>query len=101
MVQEIACECEERYECKINTQALFSEIKEFFNEQVNAGIYKDIPVRIPFYIGYSKSDAMEWYASKWYKCTVCGCLWEFEYPDFPALGFVRKFSDGIYFERGY
>ena len=31
-----------------------------------------------------------------YKCNVCGCLWEFEYPDFPAKGFVRKFENGKY-----
>ena len=26
-------------------------------------------------------------------------LWEFKYPDFPAKGFVRKFSDGIYHQK--
>lgn len=31
---------------------------------------------------------MEWYANKWYRCNKCGTLWEFNYPDFPAKGFV-------------
>ena len=39
---------------------------------------------------------MKWYADKWYKCNVCGTLWEFRYPDFPTRGFVRKFPDGKY-----
>lgn len=41
-------------------------------------------------------NAVKWYADKWYKCKDCGALWEFDYPDFPASGFVRKFDDGVY-----
>ena len=41
-------------------------------------------------------DPLYWYADKWYRCNACGTLWEFQYPNFPAAGEVRKFEDGIY-----
>jgi len=99
MVQEITCECEERYECEINSHSFFLEIKQFFEDQVKVGTYKDVPVDKPYHVGYSMNEAMEWHASKWYICEVCGCLWEFEYPEFPARGFVRKFSDVTRYEQ--
>ena len=59
--------------------------------------FEDVPVEEPYYIGYSEdSDPLYWYADKWYRCNACGTLWEFRYPDFPAVGRVRKFEDGIY-----
>ena len=91
------CECSERVEININSYGLFMEIKEFFENSVKAGIYADIPVKKPYYIGKgSFGYKLKWYADKWYKCNICGCLWEFDYPDFPAQGFVRKFKDGKY-----
>jgi hypothetical protein len=96
MVREAKCECSERYEAEINSYALFQEIKEFFEAQTEKGLYNDIHVDFPYYIGLKSS---KWYASKWYKCKECGCLWEFNYPDFPMRGFVRKFPDGVYRER--
>jgi len=101
MVREIACECSERFEAGIDTYALFQEIKTYFESQEKRGVYCDIPVDYPFFIGHSNAVTLKWYASKWYKCKVCGCLWELDYPDFPAHGFVRKFPDGVYIERGY
>lgn len=101
MVWKIECECSERYETKIDTWKMFEEIKSFFEEQVSLGIYEDISVTKPYYVGKSDIQTLEWYADKWYKCKNCRCLWEFVYPDFPANGFVRKFPDGVYRERGY
>ena len=97
MVQ-VKCDCNERCGIVINTDKLFEEIKGFFEEQVKTGIFSDIPVAEPFYVGYSevKNENIEWYATKWYKCNICGCLWEFNYPDFPANGFVKKFDNGKY-----
>lgn len=89
------CECNERVETKIDSCSLFEEINAFFKENVMAGVYSDIPVIEPYYIGKGQNGyELEWYADKWYKCNVCGCLWEFNYPDFPAVGFVKKFKDG-------
>ena len=96
MVRKIGCECAQRYESQINSNSLFYEVKQFFSEQENLCIFKDIPVKTPYYTGNSKIQIIKWYATKWYKCRVCGCLWEFNYPDFPTQGFVRKFSDGNY-----
>jgi len=96
MVRKINCECAERYETKINSIALFDEIKLFFDEQVNQHVFEDIPVKTPYYIGRSEIQNIKWYATKWYKCKQCDCLWEFNYPDFPVQGFVRKFEDGKY-----
>ena len=89
------CECSERVGAKINSQKLFEEIKEFFKDNVKSEIYVDIPVSEPYYIGKGdKGYELKWYADKWYICNICGCLWEFNYPDFPAVGFVKKFEDG-------
>lgn len=76
-------------------------MKGFFSEQVDKGIFSDVEVAEPYYTGYSQMQKKEvkWYATKWYKCVRCGCLWEFKYPDFPAKGFVRKFEDGKYFAK--
>jgi hypothetical protein len=94
----IGCDCKERYDIEIDSYNLFEELKSFFEEQVRKGVFKEVPVTEPFYIGYSeiKREEIKWYATKWYKCKVCGCLWEFDYPDFPSKGFVRKFQNGIY-----
>jgi hypothetical protein len=101
MVQKLECECKERKEAEIDSLALFEEIKEYFEEQVLSDVYDDKLVDRPYYVWESGTEKMIWYADKWYKCKVCGCLWEFRYPEFPASGFVRKFPDGSYRERGY
>lgn len=100
MVWKIECECTERFGTKINSVALFEEIKRYFEEQVSLGLYEDVPVKEPYYVWQSGQDKKEWYADKWYKCKICGCLWEFVYPDFPANGEVRKFPDGVYKQKG-
>ena len=91
MVQ-VKCDCNDRYDIEINSYRHFEELKEFFEIQVRKGVFTDILVSKPYFIGYSKlkEKEIEWYATKWYKCNVCGCIWEFNYPDFPAKGFVRK-----------
>lgn len=101
MVRKLECECGARYEAEIDSWALFQDIKNFFNEQVLLAIYEDIPVDKPYYVWQSGKEKMIWHADKWYRCNDCGCLWELRYPEFPASGFVRKFPDGIYEERGY
>ena len=100
MVQ-IGCDCKERHSIKINSYNLFEELKSFFEGKVKIGVFKETLVAEPFYIGYSeiKKKEIKWYATKWYKCKVCGCLWEFDYPDFPSSGFVRKFENGNYNSR--
>lgn len=72
-------------------------LKSFFKEQVKNGIFIDISVVQPYYIGYDiNGNEMKWYADKLYRCNVCGVLWEFLYPDFPSKDFIRKFTDGKY-----
>ena len=97
LVQELECGCSERYEAEISSDKLFQEIKNFFDSQVDKEIYYDIPVEIPYFIGYSNNgDILKFFSDKWYKCKICSCLWEFTYPNLPAHGFVRKFPDGVY-----
>jgi len=74
--------------------------ERFFEEQVKKGVFIEIPVERPYYIGYAANGkAFKWYADKWYKCLACGVLWEFKYPDFPAVGAVRKLNAEDYTER--
>lgn len=101
MDRKIGCECMARYEAKIDTWLKFEGVENFFNEQIALEIYEEIQVAKPYFIGVADSDTLLWYADKWYKCKACGCLWELNYPDFPAYGFVRKFDDGVYKERGF
>jgi hypothetical protein len=98
VVREITCECRNRFETKIDSFNLFQDIKSYFENQIELGIYEDILVKRPYYTGYSniKNMDIKYYTTKWYICKVCGCLWEFNYPDFPAQGFVRKFDNGIH-----
>lgn len=91
------CDCSERIGIEINSMKLLEDLKKFFEEQKKLGIFKEAEVTIPFYVWKNThGEKHEWYADKWYRCNVCGTLWEFEYPDFPAVGCIRKFEDGIY-----
>lgn len=91
------CDCNSRVGTKIDSWKKFEEIDSYFKEKEKEKIFVEIPVAKPYYIGKGKREIIEWYADKWYKCNYCGTLWEFVYPDFPANGMVRKFSDGKYF----
>lgn len=89
MVQ-IKCDCIERYDAKINSYKAFMEIKNFFETQEKKGLFHETNVKYPYFT-YGNQKI---YATKWYRCTSCKCLWEFNYPDFPKKGFVRKFIYG-------
>lgn len=90
-----ACECNEHIGTKINSYSCFIEIKEYFETNLMSGMFIEIPVEKPYFVGEGDNGfRLEWYADKWYKCKICGCLWEFNHPDFPAMGFVKKFTDG-------
>lgn len=87
------CDCDERIGININTIKEYEALKSFFDEQVEKGIFIEIPVEKPHYVGNDmKGNAVEWYANEWYRCCECGTIWEFDYPDFPAKGFVRKIN---------
>lgn len=101
MVWKLSCDCDEREGIMIDSVILFQKMKDFFDRQVKAGIFTAEDPKIPYYVWKEGTRIKTWYATKWYKCKVCGCLWEINDPDFPAKGFVRKFSDGIYKERGF
>ena len=96
MVWKLRCDCDKRIAVEINSQSLFLELKKFFEKQVENGIFIEEKNKAPFYVWKRGEIEKEYYASKWYRCKICGCLWEFEYPDFPAKGFVRKYENGIY-----
>ena len=88
-----SCDCHERIGTKILSYKQFIELKDFFEGQVARGIFADVPVERPYFVSYGINGKLEWYADKWYRCLVCGTLWEVKYPDFPALGKVRKIDE--------
>lgn len=96
MVWKLMCDCDKRFEVDINSQKLFFQLKKFFESQVKNGIFVEDEKKEPFYVWKKGRREQKYYATKWYTCKKCGCLWEFEYPDFPARGFVRKYENGIY-----
>lgn len=106
MAQTESCNCAAVDDEKIDTWQKFKKAKEYFEAQVKQGIFEEEKVAEPYYtweanLWKGEWGSTKWYATKWYKCRVCGCLWEFEYPDFPSCGFIRKFEDGKYVPRGY
>ncbi len=98
---ERQCECANRYEAVINSLALFEEINEFFQSGVERGVFEDAPISVPLERQDDHGRVFaRWYPDKWYRCRVCGQLWAFIYPEFPALGNVYKLNrDGVP-ERG-
>lgn len=55
------------------------------------GTFEDVPVLKPIQLFDDQGNVViEWYPDKWYRCKICGQLWAFEYPDFPAQGNVYK-----------
>lgn len=96
-----SCDCAQRTETSISTQRAFEETKDFFERQKSAGIFREIAPEQPYYTWRDGAREIKWFATKWYRCEQCGCLWEVQYPDFPAEGFVRKFPAGIYHEQGF
>lgn len=96
----IDCDCKERIGVEIDSYKIYEQLQQFFEEQVRRGIFVEIPVGTPYYIGTDDFGSTKWYADKWYRCRACGTLWEVVYPDFPAKGFIRKFENGKYKMRG-
>ena len=45
------CDCAERIGIEINSYKFFIELKEFFEGQVQKGIFEDVPVEEPYFIG--------------------------------------------------
>ncbi len=91
----IKCDCDERIGIEINSVKVFNELKDFFEKQQELGVFVEVPVKKPHYQSNDiLGNTINWYANKWYKCRCCGTLWEFDYPEFPASGFVRKFENG-------
>ena len=101
MTSRSICNCHDCSQTSIDTMRQFRKIQAFFLQQCDLGIYSEMEPQKPYYVSNSLKGIRKWYATKWYRCTVCGCLWEVGYPDFPTRGFVRKFEDGKYHERGY
>lgn len=92
MVWSLKCDCNERMEIEINSFKEFEEVKLFFNQQVEQGNFAEEIPQKPFYVWKGNNRMKKWFATKWYRCLKCGCLWEINYPDFPVKGFVRNFS---------
>ncbi len=91
---KLMCDCDERIGLDINSLKTFDEMKSFFSKQVKSGFFESVEVEKPYYVGVDiTGKKIEWYADKWYRCNCCGTVWEFDYPDFPAKGFVRKICD--------
>lgn len=94
---ELKCDCNERVDAKINSSKAFMELKNFFEVNISKGMFSEIKVEYPYYIGYSyHGKEFKYYATKWYRCNCCKCEWEFQYPDFPANGHIRKIESNNY-----
>ena len=90
------CECKERIATGINSLGLEEEVEEFFEEQVRKGIFIEKHFSRVYAWVWMAVRGDEYDFMRWFKCRKCGCLWEYSKPDFPAMGYVRKFPDGKY-----
>lgn len=96
----INCDCNERVGVEINSWQQFKELKYFFEKQVDDKIFSDLTdYDGVWYLDGGNETSIYRNTIKTYRCDVCGCLWEFIYPDFPAKGLVRKFPDVKYSEK--
>ena len=97
MVCKLICECDERVATDIDSFNEFEEIRDFFQNQVDKKIYNDLSDYKKIWYQHGGNERSVYrLTTKVYKCNICGCLWEFNYPEFPMLGSVRKFADGVY-----
>jgi len=72
---------------------LFEEIKHFFESEVSKGTYENVTITEPLVISDASGiPVVTWYPTKWYRCKICGMVWAFDYPDFPAKGCVYKLT---------
>lgn len=91
--EKVKCECTNISEGKITSIKQLEVVEKWLEQCVSDGIFiEEVPAK-PCYIGYSGNREGKWYATKWYRCKICGCLWEWNQPDFPAAGFLRRISD--------
>lgn len=88
------CDCDDRIGIEINSISSFKKYKEFFESQVDKGIYEDISDynRIWYKDGGTEKEIYRT-THKYYKCIVCHCIWEFIYPEIPASGRIKKDSN--------
>ena len=100
MVHKLKCDCISYEGCTIQSWQEYNSAKSFFEKWTKEGTFTSENPSVPYYtwVG-NKGERIDWYATKWYKCKCCGCLWEFEEPEFPAVGFIRKFPAGDYFPQ--
>ena len=101
MVRRLACDCKERIGIEVDSAKLFEELNAFFVKQVSDGVFEDISDynRIWHLHGGTEKKVYR-QTIKRYLCKACGCLWEFRYPDFPALGQITKCPGGVQERKG-
>ncbi|MGY3733134.1 hypothetical protein GHI93_02755 [Lactococcus hircilactis] len=92
MGKTMVCDCEERRGVKIDSERNFLEYKSFFEKKVRRNLFKDVEVKLPYHIYIGENEIEEWFSDKWFLCKECGQIWEFDAPDFPALGWIRKIT---------
>jgi hypothetical protein len=94
MVQ-LNCDCKEHYATDIDSWDLFIEVKSFLEGELNKNVFFFFSKIKPLDFGKDEAGEQIWhYTQRLFKCKICGCLWSLSYPDFPAHGFVGKYSDG-------
>lgn len=95
-ILDVKCLCNELSSCDIISAKQLNQIKNFFDVNLKKHIFFEDNNKYPFYEWSDGEQTISYIAQKWYRCKICGCLWEFNYSDFPPQGFLHKFEDGIY-----
>lgn len=90
------CSCNMLDSCDIVSLEQLRQINNFFNRNIKNHIFYEEKNKQPFYEQSDGNRTIRYIAKKWYRCKLCGCLWELNYSDIPLQGFLRKFEDGVY-----
>lgn len=99
------CDCSERIGVTINSQKCCFDMEKFFEEGIKSEKFIQISAseNINGFYKVETNNGLQTFwkpINKWFKCNCCNCVWEFQYPDFPQLGYVKKYveekSDLIY-----
>jgi hypothetical protein len=77
----------------VDSYAQIARIDGAIEQRLQENTLAEVLVEQPYSIEFSTDEIGLFVADKWYRCQVCGSLWELVRPDFPTKGIFRKLTE--------